>query len=407
MLPSTTLERIPARHNLVARVVPFAPWPFFAPDEIEAAASVLKSARVNYWTGEQGRLFEQEFAALVSAKHAVAVANGTVALELALHALGIGRGDEVIVPCRTFIASAGCVAMRGAVPIFADVDACSQNITAETIRPVLTPRTKAIIAVHMAGWPCDMDPIIELARTRGLKVIEDCAQAHGAIYKGRPVGSLGDAAAFSFCQDKIMTTAGEGGMLTTNDNSAWRSAWSFRDHGMNYELANEPHWSAGFRWKRDSLGTNWRLTEIQSAIGRAQLQKICTWLTLRRRNAAILTEAFLKCPALRVSQAPSAIGHAYYKYYAFVHPEFLRKGWDRDRIASAIASRGVPCSSGICSEIYLEKAFPAEMRPTHRLPIARKLGETSLMFLVHPTLTEESLHFACAVVKDVMSTASR
>src|SRR6516165_10384204 len=276
----------------------FAPWPSFAADEIEAEVKGLKSGKINYRTGEQGRLFEEEFAALAGSQHAVAVANGTVALELALCALGIGAGDEVIVPSRTFIASASCVVMRGALPVIADVDATSGNLSVETIRPLLSARTKAIIAVHLAGWPSDMDAIVALARERGIKVIEDCAQAHGATYKGRSVGSLGDAAAFSFCQDKIMTT-GEGGMLTINDEAAWERAVSFRDHGTRHDALGSQKDSRGrFQWVHDSFGTNWRLTEMQSAIGRAQLRKLPRWVEARRNNAAILTRGLADCPGL-------------------------------------------------------------------------------------------------------------
>jgi dTDP-4-amino-4,6-dideoxygalactose transaminase len=406
MASTETLERSTSAERFVGRDHRFAAWPFFGPDEIEAAASVLRSSRVNYWTGDHGKLFEREFAAFTESKHAVSVANGTVALELALHALGIGGGDEVIVPCRTFIASASCVAMRGATPIFADVDAASQNITVETIRPLITARTKAIILVHIAGWSCDIDPIRELARSRGIKVIEDCAQAHGATYKGRPVGSLGDVAAFSFCQDKIMTTGGEGGMLTTNDDSVSRRAWSFRDHGTDPDAAQDSMPPNGFRWMRHSLGTNWRMTEMQAAIGRVQLHKVGGWIEQRRRNAAVLADAFSKCSALGVALPPSEIGHAYYKFYAFIRPERLRAGWTRDLIVATISAQGVPCGSGICSEIYREKAFPPGLRPAQRLPVGRWLGETSLMFLVHPTLTEGDMASMCEVVKDVMDAAS-
>lgn len=389
------------------RALPFPPWPSFEPDEIEAVTSVLRSGRINYRTGEQGRLFEKELAAFAGCRHGVAVANGTVALELALYALGIGAGDDVVVPSRTFIASAGSVVMRGAIPIIADVDASSQNITADTIRPLLTPRTKAIITVHLAGWPCDMDSILALARERGIKVIEDCAQAHAATYKGRPVGSFGDAAAFSFCQDKIMTTGGEGGMLTTNDDSVWERAKSFRDHGTTCDTARKDQNSAGFRWVHDSFGTNWRLTEMQSAIGRAQLRKLPQWAALRRRNAAILTERLTNCAALRVTEPPEGIGHSYYKYYAFVRPERLRTGQDRDKIMAAINAEGIPCFSGICSEIYLEKAFPKELRPQQRRKIARELGKTSLMFLVHPTLSEQNMLDTCQAVEKVMNAAAK
>jgi len=188
---------------------PFPPWPHYEEDEISSTMLTLKSGRVNYWTGQEGRQFEDEFAAFVGTNYAVALMNGTVALEAALIALGMGPGDEVIVASRTFIASASCVLIRGGRPVMADVDPVSQNITADTVLAVLTPMTRGIIAVHLAGWPCDMDPILALARSKGLWVVEDCAQAHGAVYKGRPVGSMGDVAAFSFCQDKIITTGGE------------------------------------------------------------------------------------------------------------------------------------------------------------------------------------------------------
>ncbi len=388
------------------RSTPFAPWPHFEPDEIDAVTAVLRSGKVNYWTGMEGREFEKEFAAFTECKHAVAVANGTAALELALYALGIGPGDEVIVPSRTFIASASCAVMRGAIPIIADVDAESQNLTADTIRPLLSPRTKAIVAVHLAGWPCDMDPILELARERGLKVIEDCAQAHGAIYKGRPVGCLGDVAAFSFCQDKIMTTGGEGGMLTTNDETIRKRSWSFKDHGKSYDACYNQQDPIGFRWLHESFGTNWRLTEMQSAMGRVLLQRLPSFVETRRKNAAILTQGFSKLPGLRVAVPPAGIDHSYYKYYAFVRPENLLDGWDRDRIMAAISAEGIPCSSGSCSEIYLEKAFPSEMRPAQRLDVARELGETSLTFLVHPTLTENDMRDTYDAVKKVFEVAT-
>lgn len=388
------------------RRTPFAPWPFFAQDGIEAATRVLRSGKVNYWTGEEGRLFEREFAAFAGCQHGVAVANGTVALELALYALEIGPGDEIIVPCRTFIACASCAVMRGAKPVVADVDPVSQNLTAETIRPALTPRTKAIIAVHLAGWPCDMDPILALVRQHGLKVIEDCAQAHGATYRGRPVGSLGDAAAFSFCQDKIMTTGGEGGMLTTNDPDIWERAWSYKDHGKSYDAVYHRQHPPGFRWLHESFGTNWRLTEMQSAIGRVVLRKVPLWVETRRKHAAILDGGFSDIPALRVTVPPAGIGHSYYKYYTFVRPDRLKAGWDRDRIMTAICAEAIPCYSGSCSEIYLENAFGKDLRPVQRLKVARQLGETSLMFLVHPTLSEEDMHDTCTAVQKVLTVAT-
>jgi dTDP-4-amino-4,6-dideoxygalactose transaminase len=384
-----------------------APWPYFANDEIEAAVRVLRSGKVNYWTGQEGRKFEEEFAAFTGCKRAIALANGSVALECSLKALGIGPGDEVITTSRTFIASASCAVMVGACPVIADVDRQSQDITAETIRRVLTPHTKAIVAVHLAGWPCEMDSILALAREHGIKVVEDCAQTHGATYKGQPVGSLGDVAAFSFCQDKIMTTAGEGGMVTTNSDELWNTMWSLKDHGKSYDAVYHRKHTPGFRWLHESFGTNWRLTEVQSAIGRLQLQKLPGWVETRRRYAAILSACFSELPGMRVTAPPEHLSHSYYKYYAFVRPEALREGWNRDRIIATIVARGVPCFSGSCSEIYLEKAFPPALRPKSRLPVARELGETSLMFLVHPTLEPEEIALTCEVVRQVMHRATR
>jgi dTDP-4-amino-4,6-dideoxygalactose transaminase len=382
---------------------PFAPWPYFAPDEIAAAVRVLESGNVNYWTGNEGRQFEREFAEFTGCRYAVAVANGTVALELALRALGVGPGDEVITSSRTFIASASCAVAVGARPVCADVDSDSQNITVATVRAVLTPATKAIIVVHLAGWPCEMDPILELARERGLKVVEDCAQAHGATYKGRPVGSFADIAAFSFCQDKIMTTAGEGGMVTTNSEELWQRMWSYKDHGKSHEKVYRRTHPPGFRWLHDSFGTNWRLSEVQSAVGRVALCKLPQWVATRRRYAAMLSEHLTRVPGLRIPAVPEYVGHAYYKYYAFVMPEELAEGWDRDRIAQTIAAQGVPCGTGSCSEVYLEEAFPPEWRPRERFAVARELGEDSLMFLVHPTLNEVHIKRTCEVVEQVMA----
>ena len=385
----------------------FAPWPHYEADEIEAVSEVLRSGKVNYWTGEEARRFEEESAAYTGTTYAIALTNGTVALELALYALGVGAGDEVITTSRTFIASASAAVMRGATPVIAEVDPVSQNLTADTIRAVLTPKTKAIIVVHLAGWPCDMDPIMALAQEHNLKVIEDCAQANGATYKGRPVGSLGHVGAFSFCQDKIITTGGEGGMLTTNDRGVWERAWAFKDHGKSYNAVYNRDHPPGFRWLHESFGTNWRMTEVQAAIGRIQLRKLPTWQAIRQRHAETLTKYLSLLPGLRVTVPPENIVHAYYKYYAFVVPERLKPDWDRDRIMQAITAEGVPCFSGSCSEIYLEKAFTdLGLGPAERHPVAKALGETSLMFLVHPTLTDAQLHQTGRVTTLVMRQAT-
>jgi len=385
----------------------WAPWPVFGDQEIAAVSDVLASGRVNYWTGPHGREFEREYAESLGCRYAVAVANGTVALELALEAAGIGRGDEVVVPSRSFLASASAIAARGAIPVFADVDRDSGNITHETVEAVLSSHTRGVLAVHLAGWPCDMGPILAVAAEKGLRVIEDCAQAHGAEYGGRPVGSLGDVAAFSFCQDKILSTGGEGGLVVTDDESIWRRAWSYKDHGKDYDAVHAPSAGAVFRYVHSGLGTNWRLTEMQSALGRIVLRKLPGWLTERRRNAGVLAGRLDAMGALRVPEPEARFDHGYYKFYAYVRPEWLETGWSRDRIAAEISSRGIPCGSGACPEIYLEAAFDGTgWRPSRRLPVARELGETSLMFQVHPGLDVVQMHRAADVVSDVLGQAT-
>ena len=384
----------------------FAPWPYYAPDEIAAVTRVLASGQVNYWTGKECVQFEDEYARHAGVLHAISLANGTLALELALYALGIGSGDEVVVPSRTFIASASCVVARGATPVVADIDPLSQNLTAETIRAVLTPRTRAIVAVHLAGWPCEMEPIMALAREHGLVVIEDCAQAHGAKYQGRPVGSFGDAAAFSFCQDKIISTGGEGGMLLTNNTALWEKAWAYKDHGKSHQAVFKREHAPGFRWLHESFCSNWRMTEMQAAIGRLQLSKLDNWGAARRRHATILAARFEAISGLRLTPPPVEITHAYYRYYAFLKPEALRDGWNQTRIVDAINAEGVPCFVGSCGEIYREKAFTtAGFAPSQRHLAAQQLADTSLAFLLHPTLTEADMRDTCDAVAKVMRAA--
>ncbi len=385
----------------------FPPWPSYTQEESDAVSRVLLSNKVNYWTGQECREFEKEFAVWADCDYAIALANGTLALELALKALGIGVDDEVVVTPRTFIASASCVVALGAVPVFADIDRHTQNCTAETIAKVLTSRTKAIICVHLAGMPCDMDPIMELASVHNLFVIEDCAQAHGARYKGRSVGSIGHVGAWSFCQDKIMTTGGEGGMVTTNDRALWSSMWAYKDHGKSWQAVYEKEHAPGFRWLHESFGSNYRMLEMQAAIGRIQLQRMAEWSERRRANAEQIWRAARMLSGLRVPVFPDWAEHAAYKCYVFVDPTALKEGWDRNRIMAAINDQGVPCYSGSCSEIYLEKAFDnTGWRPDERFPVAKELGETSLMFLVHPTLESRHIDKSCQVLTEVLQVAT-
>ncbi len=378
----------------------FEPWPSFTQEEADAVSKVLLSNKVNYWTGQECREFEKEFASFSGTKYAVALANGTVALDVALKALNIGAGDDVIVTSRTFLASASSIVTAGANPIFADVELDSQNISRQTIEAVLTPNTKAIICVHLAGWMCDMDPIMQLASEKGLYVIEDCAQAHGAKYKGKPAGSIGHIAAWSFCQDKIMTTGGEGGMVTTNDESLWKKMWSYKDHGKSYDSIYNKQHPPGFRWLHDSFGTNWRMMEMQAVIGRIQLTYMPDWTKNRIENADKILKAFDHSNYFTVNRPTDDYLHAQYKCYVQVNINALPSGWSRDRIMQFINAEGVPCYSGSCSEVYLEHAFDnTNWRPKERLKNAQQLGETSLMFLVHPTLSEDNIKKTVDVIE--------
>ena len=363
-------------------------WPFYEEDEIAAVQEVLRSGRVNQWTGDRVTAFEEAAANTFQTRHALAVSNGSVALELALRALNIGPGDEVIVTSRSYVASATCVLVVGAIPIFADINRQSQNITVETIRPLITEKTKAIIPVHLAGWPCDMQAIMALAEDHNLLVVEDCAQAVGAAINGRSVGSFGHAATLSFCQDKIISTGGEGGMVFFQDGECYERAWQYKDHGKSIE-ARKPGANLGFRWLHDTVGTNWRLTELQAAIGILQLKKLAGWLEKRRRNAAIWRDALSATSCIDIPAPENHFEHAYYKFYAFVRPERLQAGSTRDTLLTALQDSGIVAFSGSCPEIYREKVFSDFAVETR--PVARELGETSLMFEVHPTLDPDDL----------------
>lgn len=385
-----------------------APWPAFDDNAAAIAAKVVRSGRVNYWTGPHGRAFEREWAAYVGAPYGIALANGTVALEDAFEVLGIGPGDEVIVPPRTFVATATCVLRRGARPVFAEVDEDSGTLTAETVDAVRTARTRAVVAVHLGGWPAPMPEIVDLARQHGMAVVEDGAQAHGARIDGQHVGTFGDIGAWSFCQDKILTTAGEGGAVTTADADLWRRMWALKDHGKDYDRVYATDHPPGFRWLHAHEGSNHRMSEVHAAVGRWALGHLDAWHARRRTLAERLSRGLAAADVLRVPEVPAHLDHGYYKLHVYVRPERLRSGWSRDRVAAEIGARGVPCFSGSCSEVYLEDVFVrAGIGPAARLPVARRLGETSLQFLVHPTLSDADLGRTLAVAEDVLRYALR
>jgi dTDP-4-amino-4,6-dideoxygalactose transaminase len=388
------------------RVAPPPRWPEFAADEIAAVVETLRSGKVNQWTGKQVGLFERAFAELHKKPFAVALANGSLALEAILRAYGIGAGDEVIVTPRSFIASASCVDLVGAKPVFADIDIDTEAITPATASPLITKRTKAIIVVHLNGRPVDMPAFMELAKRHNILVFEDCAQAHGARIDGDLVGSFGHASAFSFCQDKIISTGGEGGMALFSNEANWRRAWSCRDHGKDYNIVVNPARSPGFRWLHTSFGSNWRLTEMQAAIGLRQLTKLPAWTAARTANARKLAQWLAAYPSVHVSPLPKNHEHAYYRFSFRIIPERLKSDWDRDRVMRALIAEGIPCLSGACPEIYLEGTYAKSMAGFRRLPNAAYLGTVSLALLVYPTLDESFLGDCRVAIDKVFGAAT-
>ena len=383
-------------------------WPNYDKEEINAAIEVLESSKVNYWTGSNCKEFESEFSDIIGCKYSICHSNGTVALISALIALGIGIGDEVITTPRTFIASSSALVLLGAKPIFADVDNDSGLITPKTIEPLINKKTKAILVVHLAGWPAEMQSICELAKSKKLKVIEDCSQSHGALIEGKSVGSFGDISAWSFCQDKIITTGGEGGMVSTSSKDLFDKVWSYKDHGKSKKLALETNHPPGFRWLHEDFGSNFRLTEFQAAIGRIQISKLKNWQKIRKKNAMIIADCLKDLNNLRVPLPPKDKEHAWYKFYTYIVTSSLSSEWNRDRIISEINSKHYPAFSGSCSEIYLENCFQRNnLAPKKRLPFAKKLGEESLMFLVHPTISTEDMIKYTEVIYEVLKKSTR
>ncbi len=379
-----------------------APWPNFSKHEGDLVRDVLMSNRVNYWTGECGRLFESAFASMAGTKHSIALANGTLALDLALIALEIGLGDEVIVTPRSFMASASAIHNCGAIPVFADVHPDSQNITADTIEAVVTEKTRAVVCVHLAGWPCDMDSITTLSKKYGFAVIEDCAQAHGAFYKGKSVGSIGDIGTWSFCQDKIMTTGGEGGMVTTNSDELYERMWSYKDHGKSRLKMENPEPNRRFKYVHDSFGSNFRMTEMQSAIGHYQLSQLDKWTQQRTSNAMYYHNHLSELAVVRSELSPQDVEHAFYKFYFFLESARLASGWDRDRIVEQIAENGGSCFSGSCPELYKEAAFVSAYGHQRELENAQALGRDSLMLNCHPGISGAYLEYNYQIIKDVL-----
>lgn len=384
----------------------YSTWPSYSEFEINQISKILKSGKVNYWTGDQCKLFENEFSSYIGNKFSVAVFNGSVALELALRSFKLKKNDEVIVTSRSFIASASCVTNVGAKPIFADVCMSSGNIDINSIKQLINSKTKAIICVHLNGWACELDELIKIKKKHNLFLIEDCSQAHGAKYKDRHVGTFGDIAIWSFCQDKIISTGGEGGIISTNSKKLYNIIWSAKDHGKKQNKLFSKDYK--FKYVHDYCGSNYRMCEYQAVIGRSQLKKLENWVKIRNRNSSIYYKLARKFKCLRTLEIPEHIYHSHYKVYIYIDKKFLKKNWNRDRILKKINQIGIPCFTGACPEIYKEKIFKdLNLAPKKNNNNAKKLGETSLQFLVDPTISITKINNTYKILNNFFSSVSK
>ena len=387
-------------------------WPHYEKDEIDAVNKVLQSGLVNYWTGNLSKKFEKEFANFAGCKYAIALANGSLALSSAYLAIGIKKGDEIITTPRSFVATASSASLLGGKIVFADVDPHSGNITSESIEPLITKKTRAIVVVHLAGWPVEITKISNLAKSYNIPLIEDCSQAHGGevIIDGKnlSVGQFGDINTWSFCQDKIISTGGEGGMITTNKPEYYEKIWSFKDHGKSFSKLQEKNLSVEYQFVHDNLGSNFRITEMQSAIGRIQLKKLKSWREIRTKNAKTLTEILSSNDLVHIPLPNKELIHAWYKFNCFININFLKDDWNREKIIRAIRSKSLPAFQGSCSELYLEKCFSKSSNKVNSiLPNAHKLGETNLTFLLHPTINDNEMIFYAENINNILKEASK
>ena len=379
-------------------------WPQMNDKMINSVTTILKSGKLNQWNNNTVKEFENKFAEYIKCNYAVAVFNGTVALELCVKTLGLKEGDEIIVTPRTFLASASCCAWYGIIPIFVDVDINSQNITLETIKTAITKKTKAVILVHLAGWPCDLEEICNYCKENNIYVIEDCAQAHGAKYKGKSVGTWGDINAWSFCQDKIITTGGEGGIVTTNDETLFKKAWSLKDHGKGYDTVYNKTHEPGFRWLHENIGTNWRMLPIQAVIGIHALDELEAWINHRRNIAEIYNENLKDINGIRLTIPPENVYHSYYKYYFFIDSKKFKIS--RDDLIQEINDNGIFCQIGSCSEVYKEDALK-KFEPKEKLEITQKLFNTAFLLKCDPCISKNDALNDILKIKDILNKYSK
>ena len=388
----------------------------YSKKQIFDVVRLLNNNKTNYWTGNHGRLFETEFSKYHVLKYSICVSNGSVALEIALKALDLKKNSAIIVTPRSFIISASCVLNVGLKPIFADVD-LNGNINIEGIRKTYKTGVKAIIVVHLNGLSCDLDPIVQFAKEKKLYLIEDCSQAHGAIYKGKKVGTFGDIATWSFCQDKIISTGGEGGMISTNNKKLWKKCWSYKDHGKNYNSVFYKKHKTGFKWLHDNLGSNYRMTEMQAAIGRTQLKNLDNQLKIRNAIANLylndLKDYYQKyhllqkpdfkcqtCPFKQNEKKCNKCLHAFYRLNLFTNKNKIKQ----IKLIEQFNKNKINCSVGSCPEIYREKIFKKlKLYLKQRLPNAKLLGESSIMFPIDPGRSKVKVKTEINSIKKILN----
>ena len=389
----------------------------YTKEQIQSVSNILRKNKTNYWTGNECKLFEEEFSKYIGNKYSIAVSNGSVALELSLKALNLKKGDKVIVSPRSFIISASCVLNMGLKPIFADVD-INGNLDIDGISKSYNKNVKAIIVVHLNGLSCDLDPILKFTKKNKIYLIEDCSQAHGAVYKGKFVGSFGDVATWSFCQDKIISTGGEGGMISTNDKKIWEQIWSYKDHGKNYQSVFFKKHKEGFRWLHDGLGSNYRMTEMQATLGRHQLKQLDNQIKKRNKIANLYIENLKEfmhkkhvlkkldfkcstCPSKKIeNEKCNLCRHAFYRLNLFINPKIV----NQIKLITELDKNNVTARVGSCPEIYREQIFKKlKIYPKKRLINAKLLGEISLQFGINPKKSINLIKKEIHTIKKVFS----
>jgi dTDP-4-amino-4,6-dideoxygalactose transaminase len=375
-------------------------WPQINDNMINEVGKVLKSGKLNQWNNDSVNKFETKFSDYIGCKYSVAVSNGTVALELCIKTLDLKNGDEIIVTPRTFIASALCCAINNVNPVFLDVDINSQNITLDNIKKTITKKTKAIILVHLAGWPCELDEICKFCKENNIFVIEDCAQSHGAKYNNISVGNWGDINAWSFCHDKIITTGGEGGMVTTNNNKLFKKAWSIKDHGKDYDSVFNKQHPFGFRWLHKNIGTNWRMMPIQAVIGIEALELLDKWVEHRRKIANIYNNNLKHTKGVRLTIPPKNVYHSYYKYYFFINKNEFKIS--RNEIIKEINKNSIIATVGSCGEIYKESSLN-KFKPSTDLKNTKELFESGIMLLCDPTISIEKAKNEINIINNILN----